>query len=253
MCVSDEARLPIDAAGPGAATLADLTLRAADGTSFAATLARPSEPAGSGVLVLPDNRGLRPFYEQLALRLAEHGHLTVVIDWFGRTDGVGKNRPPDWPAMDHLGQVTREGLEQDIAAGIAELRSAGARSIVAVGFCFGGRQAFFSAQPKFGLAGVVGFYGAPQALRGAPGPSDRAGELAAPILGLFGGADTGIPPETVAEFDGALAAAGVPHEFVVYPDAPHSFFDKTQELYADASADAWRRVLDFVAARTAAA
>jgi carboxymethylenebutenolidase len=153
MSVSDDSQLPIDSPGPGTATLTELTLTSGDGTSLAATLAQPSDPSGAGVLVLPDNRGLRAFYEQLAQRLAEHGHVALVIDWFGRTDGVGKDRPEEWPVVEHLAQLTREGLEADIAAGVAELRSAlggGDRSIVAVGFCFGGRQAFFSTQPKSG-------------------------------------------------------------------------------------------------------
>jgi len=54
----------------------------------------------------------------------------------------------------------------------------------------------------------------------------------------------------VATYEAALAAAGAPHEIVSYPDAPHSFFDRKQADFADASADAWRRVLDFVAANT---
>ena len=63
------------------------------------------------------------------------------------------------------------------------------------------------------------------------------------------GDDPGIPVEVVEEFRQALENAGVEHEVVVYPGAPHSFFDRKQEEYADDSADAWRRVLDFIEAR----
>ncbi len=66
----------------------------------------------------------------------------------------------------------------------------------------------------------------------------------------MGGADAGIPPEAVAEFDRALTAAGVEHELVTYDGAPHSFFDRKQEEFADASADAWSRVLEFVERRS---
>jgi carboxymethylenebutenolidase len=62
----------------------------------------------------------------------------------------------------------------------------------------------------------------------------------------MGGADGGIPVEEVREFEQALAAAGVEHEVVVYEGAPHSFFDRKQEEFADASADAWSRVLGFI-------
>jgi carboxymethylenebutenolidase len=67
-----------------------------------------------------------------------------------------------------------------------------------------------------------------------------------PVLGLFGGADPAIPVEQVEEFDRRLDEAGVDHEIVIYPDAPHSFFDRSYEEHAGASSDAWRRVLGFL-------
>ena len=70
--------------------------------------------------------------------------------------------------------------------------------------------------------------------------------MAAPILGLMGGADEGIPVEDVNAFDEALDTAGIEHELVVYPGAPHSFFDRKFAEHADASEDAWNRVLAFL-------
>jgi carboxymethylenebutenolidase len=70
-----------------------------------------------------------------------------------------------------------------------------------------------------------------------------------PLLGLFGGADQGITPDQIEEFSRRLDEAGVEHDFHIYPGAPHSFFDRKQEEFADASEDAWRRVLAFLAAR----
>ena len=64
------------------------------------------------------------------------------------------------------------------------------------------------------------------------------------------GDDPGIPPESVAALESALAEAGVEHEVVTYPGAPHSFFDRKQAEYADESADAWRRVLEFIRAHS---
>ena len=75
---------------------------------------------------------------------------------------------------------------------------------------------------------------------------DRAADMRGPLLGLFGGADQGIPQEQIDEFSGKLGEAGVDHEFHVYPGAPHSFFDRKQEEFAEASEDAWRRVLAFL-------
>jgi carboxymethylenebutenolidase len=71
--------------------------------------------------------------------------------------------------------------------------------------------------------------------------------MKAPILALQGGADQNIAAEHTAEFDEALTKAGVEHEVVTYPGAPHSFFDRKQEQFADDSADAWNRTLEFIA------
>lgn len=126
---------------------------------------------------------------------------------------------------------------------------------VAVGFCFGGTQAYLaSTNAELGLDGVIAFYGALDGSRlGIPSPPDHVGEMRGPILGLFGGADPGIPPEQVRAFDAALAEAGVEHEIVVYPGAPHSSFDRSYAEHADACEDAWRRVLDALHGPKAAA
>jgi carboxymethylenebutenolidase len=144
-------------------------------------------------------------------------------------------------------QTTPEQLQLDVGSAVAHLREAGYRVVFTVGFCFGGRHSWLAAAADHGLAGAIGFYGRPGTGRdGTPGPTQRAGELAAPILALMGGSDPGIPPEDVAEFDRALDAAGVEAEVVMYPGAPHSFFDRKYEAFAQESEDAWRRTLAFV-------
>lgn len=248
MCHDSAAVPPVH--GPAATAVAaagNLTLTSADGTPFAAHLARPERPSGMGVLVLPDNNGLSHFYETLTVRLAEQGHTALAIDYFGRTAGADhRARGTEFNPFQHLGKLTPAGLDADITAGADRLRSAGAREVVTLGFCFGGRQAFRSAAARFGLAGAVGFYGFPDAINGAPGPTQLAAELTAPILALWGGADEAIPPAMVTSFDAALAEAGCPREFVTYPGAPHGFFEHGAEEFAAASADAWRRVLGFL-------
>ncbi len=257
MCYDADAAPPVDGQPAAAVDAAPLTLTSADGARFAAFLARPAQRgagARAGVVVLPDNRGLRSFYEVLAVRLAEHGHPAVAIDHFGRTAGaVSRDRDDSFPLMEHLGLLTRAGMQDDMLAAADHLRAAeggGCQAVVALGFCMGGRLAFFGAAPRFGLAGVIGFYGAP-GIAGpyGPGPTQHAAELTAPILALFGGADEGIPPAEVAAFDTALTTAGVEHQIVSYPGAPHSFFDVRHDEYAEACADAWERVLAFLAER----
>jgi carboxymethylenebutenolidase len=247
MCHDDDSAPPIPRISGAAVAHDDLVLEAADGNRFAAFAAAPDGPSRTGVVVLPDVRGLYRFYEELALRFAERGIAAVAIDYFGRTAGVGK-RGDDFDYMEHVRQITREGMRVDVAAAVAHLRTAGIEAVFTVGFCLGGRFSWLAAADGHGLSGAIGFYGRPGVTSdGLPGAQQRAGELEAPILALMGGADAGIPQADVDAFEAALTNAGVEHEIVTYPGAPHSFFDRKQAEFADASADAWQRVLDFIA------
>ena len=249
MCFELDSLPPIPVLSGAAVSHRDLELEASDGNRFAAFAAEPDDPSRAAVVVLPDVRGLYRFYEELALRFAERGTAAVAIDYFGRTAGVAK-RDEDFPYMDHVAQTRADSVQADVRAAVEFLRSpegGSARSVFTVGFCFGGRHSWLAAAAGHGLAGAIGFYGRPgPGQDGSPGPIQRAGELEAPILGLMGGADAGIPAEDVAAFDQALTDAGVEHELVTYPGAPHSFFDRRYEDFADASEDAWARVLAFV-------
>ena len=246
MCHELDSFPPIPVISGAAVSHEDLELEAAEGNRFAAFAATPDEPAAKCVVILPDVRGLYRFYEELALRFAERGYAAIAIDYFGRTAGVAK-REDDFPYTEHVPQTTPGGVQADVRAAVEHLRSRGCASVFTVGFCFGGRHSWLAAAGGHGLAGAVGFYGRPgPGQDGAPGPTQRAGEMQAPIVGLMGGADQAIPPEDVEAFERALTEAGVEHELVTYPDAPHSFFDRKQEEFAEASDDAWRRVLEFL-------
>ena len=245
MCFELDSLPPIPPISGAAVSHEDLVLEAEDGNRFAAFAAAPDEPAAKGVVVLPDVRGLYRFYEELALRFAERGIAAVAFDYFGRTAGVGK-RDDEFPYMEHVAETTPEGIQADVAAAVAHLRGNGASSVFTVGFCFGGRNSWLSAAGGHGLAGAVGFYGSLLDRNGWVGPINRAAEMSAPILALQAGDDENITAEQNAAFDAALTAAGVEHDVVTYEGAPHSFFDRRYEEFAHDSADAWRRVLDFV-------
>jgi carboxymethylenebutenolidase len=245
MCFDLDSLPPIPAVSGAAVSHEDIVLEAADGNRFAAFFASPEEPTERGVVILPDVRGLYRFYEELALRFAERGIAAVAFDYFGRTAGVSK-RGADFEYMPHVEQTTPEGVQADVGAAVALLRSRGVSKVLTVGFCFGGRNSWLAAAGGHGLAGAVGFYGRPgQGRDGSPGPAQRASELAAPILALQAGADQNITAVDNAAFEAALNDAGVEHELVTYDGAPHSFFDRKQEEFAEASEDAWRRVLAF--------
>ena len=244
MCFELDSLPPIPVISGAAISHDDLVLEASDGNRFAAFAATPDEPTGPGVVILPDVRGLYRFYEELALRFAERGIAAIAFDYFGRTAGAAK-RDDEFPYMEHVQQTTAEGTRADVAACVAHLRPSSS-SIFTVGCCFGGRMSWMAAADRHGLAGAIGFYGNPGERNGVPGPTARAGEIECPILALQAGADQNILPEHNAAFDAALTAAGVEHEIVVYDGAPHSFFDRRYEEHAEASADAWSRVLAFV-------
>jgi carboxymethylenebutenolidase len=101
------------------------------------------------------------------------------------------------------------------------------------------------------LKAAVAWYG-PVAKASTPitprQPVDVAGELKAPVLGLYGGADAGIPNDTVERMRAAIAAAGKPSEIVVYPDMPHAFHaDYRPTFRREAAQDGWQRMLQWFA------
>ena len=250
MCFELDSVPPIPVIRGAAVSHEDLVLEAKDGNSFAAFAAAPDEPGDVGIVILPDVRGLYRFYEELALRFAERGMAAVALDYFGRTAGAAK-RGDDFEYMPHVEKTTPQGVQADVGAAVEYLRAKGARAVFTVGFCFGGRNSWLSAAGGHGLAGAIGFYGRPgEGSDGTPGPAQRAAEIDAPILALQAGADQHITAADNAAFDEALTAAGVEHEVVSYDGAPHSFFDRSQEQFAEASDDAWTRVLAFIGAHS---
>jgi carboxymethylenebutenolidase len=252
MCYEPTARPPLPpiAGASGVPRTADLVLEAGDGNRFNVFSAQAEEGNAPGIMILPDIRGLHPFYKEVAVRFAEAGVHATAMDYFGRTAGTGERRE-DFDHMSHVMRLTPDGIGADTAATVAHLRSTaggGAERVYSVGFCMGGRISFNQAWRDHGLAGVIGFYGGPQG-RGqddATAPVRLAPQYRCPVLGLFGGADANIPIAEVERFRQVLDDAGVPNEIVIYEGAPHSFFDWAFDEYASACDDAWRRMLQFV-------
>jgi carboxymethylenebutenolidase len=248
MCFDLDSTPPIPRIAGAAVSHDDLVLQAADGSDFAAFLATPEQAAATGIVILPDIRGLYRFYEEVALRFAERGYAALAVDYFGRTAGVAK-RDDDFDYAPHVRETTPLGVQADVRAAVEHLRGLGIQSVFTVGFCFGGRASWLASAGGHALAGAIGFYGRPGVgSDGSPGPAQRVSEIDAPILALQAGADQNITAEENDAFDRALTAAGVEHEVISYDGAPHSFFDRKQEEHRAASDDAWSRVLEFVAA-----
>jgi carboxymethylenebutenolidase len=250
VCFDGGARPPLPPIRGSALDAREVTLTSRDGTSVAAYAARAATPSGAGIVVIPDVRGLHPYYEELTLRFAEAGVDAVALDLYART-------APDEPrgdAFDHEPHVRRLGIEtvnDDVATAAAYLRSADGGEparIHSVGFCLGGRISLLQAAAGIGLAGVIGLYPWPVGPHrsGLPAPADEAPRFACSVLAIYGGDDAGIPPEAREAFDAALDAAGIQHRSVVFDGAPHSFFDRRAADHAAASDAAWGEMLRFL-------
>jgi carboxymethylenebutenolidase len=251
MCFDDDARPPLPPIRGSALDAGSVMLTSRDGTSVPAYAARAANPTGAGIVIIPDVRGLHPFYEELALRFAEAGVHAVAVDLFGRT-ADSPRRGDGFEHEPHVLQLTMAGVNDDVAAAVVYLRSAegGApERTYTIGFCLGGRISLLQAAADPQLNGVIGLYGslAREHRSGLPSPVEEAARFACPVLAIFGGADQAILPEARDAFDAALDDARIRHRFVVYDGAPHSFFDRNAADYADASDAAWREILDFLA------
>jgi carboxymethylenebutenolidase len=257
MCFDHDSRPPIAPIAGGALDSQTLILTADDRNRFVAFRARAGEPSGAGIVILPDVRGLHPYYEELALRFAERGIDALALDWFGRTAGA-EPRGESFDHQPHVAQTTWTGISTDIKAAVAEMQAPdGDRpapgSVFTIGFCMGGRMSFLANTLDLPLAGVIGLYGtlAGPWRNDAPEPLKLTDRMTSPVLGLFGGADTAITADQIQAFDSGLSAAGVDHRIMTYPGAPHSFFDRKAEEFADASAQAWDEIIAFIRTHTA--
>lgn len=242
MCYSDDASPPLPPISGAAADHGETTLTSADGTNFMAYYARASEPSGAGMIVMPDVRGLHRFFKELAQRFAEAGIDSVAIDYFARTAET-EDRSDAFEYMPHVQKTVAEEIAADVGAAMEYLRSpdgGNVTSLFTVGFCFGGSNSWNQSAFHPDISGCIGFYGRP--VRSEPYLS----KMRAPLQIMVAGADGATTPEQSREFERALTKAAVPHEQYIYEGAPHSFFDRTYEQWKDASALAWRRMLEFV-------
>lgn len=242
VCHTDDSRPPAPPVRTGVAGTADLTLTSTDGTRVLAHEAVPAQPGGAGIVIMPDVRGLHPYYKALAEAFADAGIRAVAIDYFGRT-APDDDRAEGFEFMPHVKATRPETISQDVAAGIAHLTSTGQapRAVFTVGFCFGGSASWAQSGAGLGLAGCIGFYGG--------SPLQRSGfaipTMTAPLLMLLAGVDS-TSPEEFAEFAERARGAGVEVESHTYDGAPHSFFDRAFADHREACEDAWRQMLGFV-------
>src|SRR5207247_11212737 len=121
MCVDNDSRPPIHPIAGGSAGTQDLHLVSADGTRFMAHAARAKSPSGAGMVVIPDVRGLHPYYKALADRFAEVGVDSVAFDFFART-APDDDRSDKFQFIEHVGMTKPDTIQADINACAAHLR-----------------------------------------------------------------------------------------------------------------------------------
>jgi carboxymethylenebutenolidase len=238
MCHDDDSRPPSPLVVGEVASHALITLTGSDGNSFAAYQAVPATPNGRNVVILPDVRGLHPYYEQLAIRFAEAGFHAVAFDYFGRTQGVAQ-RGDDFDWQSEIGTLTSDGVAADVAAAATHVGSLHSGPTFTLGFCFGGSHSWRLSASDLDLAGVMGFYGRPSMI------ADVEEAFTKPLLLLAGGNDGATPVSEFEALDARLTERGLDHELYVYDGAPHSFFDRAFAEWKPACDDAWTRILAF--------
>ena len=199
MCFDADSRPPLPPIRGSALDARDVPLTSADGTRFAAYAARAEKPSGAGIVIIPDVRGLHPYYEELTLRFAEAGVDAVAIDPYARTAGSSK-RAAGFEYEPHVLQLRIGSLDADVASAVGYLRGPDGgmpERVYTIGFCLGGRVSLLQATSGLQLAGVIGFYPWPVGPHrsGLPAPAHEARHFKCPVLLLYGGADAGIPPE----------------------------------------------------------
>lgn len=223
------------------------------GSSIPAYRAAPAGKTGLPVvLVLSEIFGVHEHIADVARRFAKLGYLAIAPELFIRQgDAKAYTDIPKLQA-EVISKVPDEQVLADLDASVAWAKANGGDTsrLGVTGFCWGGRITWLYAAHNPAVKAGVAWYGrlVGNATPLTPKhPVDVAGKLAGPVLGLYGGADAGIPLDTVDKMKAALAsgsAAAKKSEFVVYPDTPHAFHADYRPSYRkEAAEDGWKRAV----------
>lgn len=213
--------------------------------------ARPAAPGRYPViLVIPEIFGLHEHIKDVARRFAGAGFLALTFEPYAREGGV-LNLPNIEAVRKIVDPVPDARVMKDLDALLAYARqnpAARKDRIGVTGFCRGGLYALLFAAHRQDVKAVVSWYGQIRPIMTAgvrsEGPLDVAGRISAPVLGLYGEADLGIPVKDVRDMEAALKGAGKTAEFILYPGAPHAFFADYRPSYrVEAAKDAWAKCL----------
>jgi carboxymethylenebutenolidase len=226
----------------------DAKIKVADG-EMPAYFARPANAANPPVvLVAMEIFGLHEYIRDVTRRLAKLGALAVAPDYYFRK-GTDLTKIADIKELLPIVNAKPDAeLLSDLDATVAWAKSQGgdANRLGIIGFCRGGRTVWEYAAHGGGLKAGAAFYGPlvdAQNPAWPKSPTQLAPDMKAPVLGLYGGADTGIPVAQVEAMKAALADNKKRAAFKIYPDAPHGFHADYRASYRkDAAEDAWSQM-----------
>ena len=228
----------------------DIEVPAADRSIPAYRAAPDTSGTHPVILVVQEIFGLHEHIKDVCRRLAKLGYLAVAPALYVRQGDVMQ-----LPTVDEIRKIVNVVpdaqvlADLDACAGWAAKHGGDANRLGITGFCWGGRIVWLYAahQPK--LKAGVAWYGKLDGYRTPLQPTypvELAASLKAPVLGLYGGEDPGIPLDVVSQFQSALDAAGGTSTIQVYPQAPHAFYADYRPSYrADAAKDGWQRMQDW--------
>ena len=211
-------------------------------------------PASGGpfpvVLVVQEIFGVHEHIKDICRRLAKLGYLAVAPELYARQGDVSKMENIPEIIAKVVSKVPDAQVLSDLDATVAWAKKSGkgnTAKLAITGFCWGGRIVWLYAAHNPDLKAGAAWYG--RLVTNADelhpkNPIDLVDALKAPVLGLYGGADGGIPVETVEQMKEALAKAKSPSEIVLYPDTPHGFYADYRPTYRqDKAEDGWKRML----------
>jgi carboxymethylenebutenolidase len=202
------------------------------------------------VLVVQEIFGVHEHIKDVCRRLAKQGYLAVAPELYARQGDVSGMSDFNEIISKVVSKVPDAQVMSDLDATAAWADKSGKANpskLGITGFCWGGRIVWLYAAHSSNLKAGVAWYGRLTGERNElhpKNPIDVAGSLKAPVLGLYGAEDQGIPLDTIEKMREALKAAGSPSEIVVYPKAPHGFHADYRPSYRkDAAEDGWKRML----------
>jgi len=201
------------------------------------------------ILVVQEVFGVHEHIKDICRRLAKAGYFAVAPALYARQADVSQLSNID-DILKVVAKVPEAEVASDLDATVAWAASTGKADTAKLGitgFCWGGRQVWLYAEHNPKVKAAVAWYGPLQRPTNdmmPVNPIDRVAELHVPVLGLYGGADQGIPMDQIKAMQAALKAADKPSEIVVYPDTPHGFSADYRPSYRPEQAkDGWKRML----------